>query len=502
MSGHLFIIDGDITQLACDAWLLPSDAEGWVTHHFAAAIGLIGETRVNIDAWPDDGMVLHENAAEESPDIWLGDVGRHGLTEFSHYGARAVSFIDRASARIHERSPDLGRRPLVALPVIGSAAGGGRDRRGELLTVLIQAIAHDLETRDCDVVLVCHGPVMLSAAKSAARAVARADSETSALRADELSDELQDEARRLGELAADGKLVVFFGAGASIDAGILGWDDLLRRVAERAGMTGDWASLDDFDPRDKATIIRDHAPERFNDLVAEETDLSRYGLLHGLLASLPTTEHVTTNFDVLFEKAASTAGRRLAVIPGDEVRFGERWLLKLHGTLGGDLVFTRSDYLTSTSSHSALRGIVQAMLLTRHMLFIGYSLRDEDFHQLVHEVRTALGDQRREFGTAVLVRDNEHLATLWPEINVVSTGGGADAGRRVALFLDLVASHAASSITFVADDTFGELRSDQEARLNDVVKELEALHNEVQADNGGHHWPEVDKFLQHFGRHT
>ena len=98
-------------------------------------------------------------------------------------------------------------------------------------------------------------------------------------------------------------------------------------------MTGDWQSLADFDPRDKATIIRDHAPDDFARFVAEETDLSRYGLLHALLASLPTTEHVTTNFDVLFEKAASTAGRRVAVIPGEEARFGERWLLKLHGTL-------------------------------------------------------------------------------------------------------------------------------------------------------------------------
>ena len=157
----------------------------------------------------------------------------------------------------------MSRRPLLALPVIGSDAGGARTRRGELLETLIRAVATDLENRECDVALVCFGPVMLSAAKSAARAVRSKNPSLSALSFDDLDDELQEHARQLGQLAAEGKLVVFFGAGASIDAGIPGWDDLLRRVAERAGMTSDWQSLADFDPRDKATIIRDHSPDDF-----------------------------------------------------------------------------------------------------------------------------------------------------------------------------------------------------------------------------------------------
>lgn len=84
---------------------------------------------------------------------------------------------------------------------------------------------------------------------------------------------------------------------------------------------------------------------------------------------------------------------------------------------------------------------------------------------------------------------------------MVSPGGGTDAGRKVAFFLDLVASHAASSITFVADDSFGELRSDQEARLNDVVKELTALHDEITSTEDQRSWSEVTRFLDHFGEH-
>ncbi len=34
------------------------------------------------------------------------------------------------------------------------------------------------------------------------------------------------------------------------------------------------------------------------------------------------------------------------------------------------------------------------MLLTRHMLFVGYSLGDENFHRLAHDVRTVIGERR------------------------------------------------------------------------------------------------------------
>ena len=58
------------------------------------------------------------------------------------------------------------------------------------------------------------------------------------------------------------------------------------------------------------------------------------------------------------------------MLPGEQVRVSQRWLLKLHGDIGGAIVFTRNEYHGATATHSALRGIVQAMLMTRHLLVI------------------------------------------------------------------------------------------------------------------------------------
>ena len=505
--GHLFIVDGDITSITCDAWLVPSDQRLKVTSHFAKQVGLPTTGHLQIagwSGWSDQGMFLLREGSDGEPSIWLGDIGRPGNAPISHFGNRADSFVHLASQHARSHRSDLSRRPLLALPVLGSDAGGMRARRGELLEELITRCASSAHQAGADVVLVCFGQVMTSAAQIVRSRLMRQDAHFRSISGwNDLEQNLWEEAERLGQLAEQGELVVFLGAGTSIDAGIPGWDDLLKGVAKEAGLDEAWEELSDFDARDKATIIERKLGARFASIVSEHTDVARYGLIHGLLATLPTKEHVTTNFDVLFEKAASTAGRHLAVIPGDEVRLGERWLLKLHGTLGGDLVFTRSEYLASVSAHSALRGIVQAMLLTRHMLFVGYSLRDEDFHQLVHEVRSALGQNARNFGTALFVSANEHTSTLWPEIQIVTTGAGAEAGRRVSLFLDMVASHAASEIAFIADPSFRELRNDHEDRLQQIVSDLHALHRDAHGDRTGESdpWPEVTAFLKHFRRH-
>jgi hypothetical protein len=39
------------------------------------------------------------------------------------------------------------------------------------------------------------------------------------------------------------------------------------------------------------------------------------------------------------------------------------------------------DYLRYESRRAALAGIVQSLLITKHMLFIGFGLQDDNFHR-------------------------------------------------------------------------------------------------------------------------
>lgn len=70
----------------------------------------------------------------------------------------------------------------------------------------------------------------------------------------------------------------------------------------------------------------------------------------------------------------------------------DRWLLKLHGTVDDPetIVLTRSDYLGFNTERAALSSIVKATLMTRHVLFVGFGMRDDHFHEIIHDVRRAM----------------------------------------------------------------------------------------------------------------
>lgn len=202
--------------------------------------------------------------------------------------------------------------------------------------------------------------------------------------------------------------------------------------------------------------------------------------MHQLAASLPVSEAVTTNYDTLFEAAWRGAGRTPRVLPWESVAEAECWLLKLHGTVDdvGSIVLSRDDYLRFEGEGVALAGIVQAMLLTRHMLFVGYSLSDDNFHRLVHQVRTAIGarDQRPggHFGTALTSLAPGIGDALWEgDVEFVSTASGAvEDPRRLAILLDLVAALAAAPAAHVLDDTYSRLFSAVEMKLRDRVLKI------------------------------
>ena len=531
MDGHFFVINGDITRLKCDAWLLPSDQKWLVTDSFAAAVGNPeGKNPYHLrpaSGWPESGVIAHRVSSGPEPDIWLGDVGRSVKHPIEHYVERARAFAKASIEAIYVNRKDelqkLGRLPLIAFNVLGSGDGGKRSQRGELLNALIPAMIDIAEGGDesipggADVVLVCHGPVMYSAAQATRRKKVEERRRTGevdeASRLPSPGESLETKAQFLADRLREGRLVLFLGAGVSVDSGIPDWQNLITDIAEDSGVLTpeEIELLTKFDFRDQGTILNKKLSDvsiNLGEKVRERLLVTQYGLTHGLLASLPFSEAVTTNFDQVFEAACQGAGKVLAVLPGGSVVTGQPWLLKLHGDAQSSIVFTRAEYLSAMATQSALRGIVQAMLITKHMMFVGYSLRDDDFHQLVHEVRYARNTNDAEFGTALMLESNELTGSVWNDIAFVSMGlktsndrpiDPADvyrAARRLWIMLDLIGQHASSDLAYLADDTFGDLQGDEEARLSRIITDLIDFISETKGQ-----WAEVEKFLGKFKRH-
>ena len=222
-------------------------------------------------------------------------------------------------------------------------------------------------------------------------------------------------AERLAAYARASRLVLFLGAGLGREVGLPGWDELLAELAEN--VVEDLKGFAELPAVDRARILEARVG---SEIMREQIGRrlggrSTFSLAHVLLASLPVSEAVTTNYDDLFEQAAESVGRPVAVLPYDSVREADRWLLKLHGDAarGDDIVITRDDYLGFPAGRRALAGIVQALLITRHMLFVGFSLRDDNFHQIAYDVRKAAPQRAGDaaLGTALFLEQADMLET-------------------------------------------------------------------------------------------
>lgn len=148
MSGHLFVVHGDLLGVACDAILVPSgsgvDQAGSVRagHATSAWVGELGPAVQDsfLDDAPDASrpvVRVIDRDGIRRPAVWAGFSGDQGDESLAFYTRVVDAFIAHAGAHARADSesgprPLMSQRPLVAMPLVGSGEGGRRDDRGGL----------------------------------------------------------------------------------------------------------------------------------------------------------------------------------------------------------------------------------------------------------------------------------------------------------------------------------------------------------------------------------
>lgn len=477
---HVFVTRADLTKLACDAWIVPTDRNLSVTRGWQPAAGRPEKAPPGFDAGRPRAFVEQPAPGDYRLRVWT-NLGADFGEPIQWFVDGACEAITLAARQLLGARPgaDAHVPPRVALHLAGSGEGGGRFAAGDIARLLLPALdAVALET-GVDVYLAVPDPGKYTAVQAA-----RAPSAAAAFRA-QLDPALIDTGDRLAALAREGQLVLFVGAGASVGSGVPDWDTLLDRLAEHAGFSDDErARLKGITALDRARLIGmrlQNAGLPLGPLVVSLVQASHRPLTQTLLASLPVQQIATTNYDELFEGASSDIGVPCAIVPYAPGHRGERWLLKLHGcvTHPDEIVLTRDDYLRFSSRRAALAGIVQALLVTRHMLFVGFSLQDDNFHRIVHDVRSAMPASagQENFGTALFLHERELLAELWKSdltITSVAKDGVPDAvaGRRVAVLLDYLGMQSSGGSAHLLDPTLEGVLSEPERQLSGALKAL------------------------------
>jgi hypothetical protein len=503
---HVFVVHGDLMKVACDAWLVPGGrgpGGTWLP-------GLPPKRkRLPLPAdWGAPGTCracLLAEVADDEPLPFLCDiVAFHDRLDPSWWvdGARdfvrvaAETLARRGRGPAHQRA-----RRLLALPLVGTGGGGASHLSGELVNVLLRALREEAARAGVDIALVLLDGPAWAAAQNQRKGHAEAWPELSA--------ELAARADALARMAQSGDLVLFLGAGVSRAAGLPGWSGLIKELATELRLVrpDEMPALDKLGELDRAALLERRLPgdESIGVMVARllSARQRRHGLGHALLASLPVDEIVTTNYDAMFEIASERVGRPCTILPGSAVAHGERWILKMHGRLDRPetIVLTRQDYLRFQENRTALAGIVQALLLTRHMLFVGFSLSDDNFHRIAHAVRQAIGDRQR-IGTSLVVDPNPLARELWDQdlewVTFDQGGGGIpEQSRLLEIFLDRLACHAAATTSHLWHPQYDAALSDGERALRDRLTRFLAEATPAERETAA--WSEVARLLKRLG---
>jgi hypothetical protein len=510
VAGHLFIVRGDLRRLVCDGWLMPAGRDGRP------------ETKwLELDApeppWPEPPADYRHGRRRvlevtdwpaEKPRPWLVnlDAGPDAPAEWFLDGVR--QFFAAAGCAVERATHDRRSMPLLALPIINNAPQPLRSDAARVVAGLLPLLLDVVKGAEFDVALVANdGPAF--AAAQAAREQAGGDWP-------DLVPALRKRADDLAGHATRGDLALFLGAGVSAGAGLPLWSELLDRLARRAAMDeSDRTALRKLPALDQAAVIEKRlgGPDDLRAAVRELSSGDQYGLTHALLASLPVREVVTTNYDELFELAWEARGRRSSVLPYRLWPNADAWVLKMHGSVSRpeDIVLTREHQIGYEERHAALAGIVQTLLLTRHMLFVGFSLSDDNFHRIADDVRRVLRSLETDgagespvgkpFGTAVVLKRRRLIEELWgDDLRWVGVGRPRDRGRaaarRLEVFLDYLLARTRDT-AHLLDQRYERLLDGGEqalrAALLQFTNELPAEARQAAA------WPRVEQFLARLG---
>ena len=212
--------------------------------------------------------------------------------------------------------------------------------------------------------------------------------------------------RLIGDLTKElheENLAVFVGAGLSVPAGFVNWNDLLRPIADELNLDID-REVDLVALAQYYTNRQQGNRGKLNQLLIDEfcrdAEMTEN---HEVLARLPISTYWTTNYDKLIEKALAQEGKVA------DVKYEKKQLVytkrkrdaivyKMHGDADhpAEAVLIKDDYEKYHIDREPFLGALKGDLISKSFLFLGFSFTDPNLDYILSRVRVSFDRDQRQ----------------------------------------------------------------------------------------------------------
>ncbi|GAA0066793.1 hypothetical protein UT300002_15750 [Clostridium perfringens] len=200
--------------------------------------------------------------------------------------------------------------------------------------------------------------------------------------------------RIINKAARNNKLVVFVGAGVSMNSGYPSWQELIKDFAEGLGYDMKESSFDEL-LRIPQYYYNSRKEKEYYDIILNSFDIkAEPNKIHDLILDLNPTHIITTNYDDLIERAANKRGMFYDVVSKDSdlaYSVNNKMIIKMHGDLKNkNIVLKEDDYMSYFNNFKLIQNYIKSLISTHVVLFVGYSVSDVNLKYIFQWVRDIL----------------------------------------------------------------------------------------------------------------
>jgi hypothetical protein len=209
----------------------------------------------------------------------------------------------------------------------------------------------------------------------------------------------------ISEISRD-QCCAFIGSGISQPAGYPSWVEVIHMLCDATRIkTGE----EHFDSSKEFRYLAEECRKKLSEDEYDEVLISafhpngrdRYRSIHQRIREIPFHGYITTNYDLCLEKAGIALGQNIRTLYYPELdisKLRERHIYHIHGVLESDkieatigtLVLSERDYRFAYEQDDLVPGFLKQLLPYHTVVFMGFSLGDEDITKVLRTVQLSL----------------------------------------------------------------------------------------------------------------